>query len=284
MSLQRAFIPLCTILLAPALSMPAKSGAQLPAVSTPTKSSGSTVIEKTLTFPSPIQWQLNRDNRNVEISLTGLAWGPAFAPEIIAKASEQHLNEKADHFSERPYVIALAFEARIAEPLLDMRTRSGLVLIKDSNGNIEPPWDVSPSGLVAKDYDIHFSRGNVRTQYWNFFPVSSDQKQFLFKARSPAQTIQYFRVILKDKELIVVNATPQTPSACLQFEKIFGGSIGADSVVSLQITRQNTILSGTEQRAMLSSNAEIPPEFSRPEVVAILKEYYAGLQSKSAAS
>jgi len=38
-------------------------------------------------------------------------------------------------------------------------------------------------------------------------------------------------------------------------------------------------ISGTEQRKMLSSNAEIPPEFSRPEVVAILKEYYAGLKS-----
>ena len=38
-------------------------------------------------------------------------------------------------------------------------------------------------------------------------------------------------------------------------------------------------ISGTQQREMLSSNAEIPPEFSRPEVVAILKEYYAGLKS-----
>ena len=38
-------------------------------------------------------------------------------------------------------------------------------------------------------------------------------------------------------------------------------------------------ISGTEQRQMLSSDAEIPPEFSRPEVVAILKEYYAGLKS-----
>jgi sulfate adenylyltransferase len=37
-------------------------------------------------------------------------------------------------------------------------------------------------------------------------------------------------------------------------------------------------ISGTEQRKMLSSNAEVPPEFSRPEVVAILKEYYAGLR------
>jgi sulfate adenylyltransferase len=38
-------------------------------------------------------------------------------------------------------------------------------------------------------------------------------------------------------------------------------------------------ISGTQQREMLSSNAEIPPEFSRPEVVAILKEYYAGLKA-----
>jgi len=40
-------------------------------------------------------------------------------------------------------------------------------------------------------------------------------------------------------------------------------------------------ISGTEQRAMLSNNAEVPPEFSRPEVIAILREYYAGLKSAS---
>jgi len=34
-------------------------------------------------------------------------------------------------------------------------------------------------------------------------------------------------------------------------------------------------ISGTQQREMLSTNATIPPEFSRPEVVSILKEYYA---------
>jgi sulfate adenylyltransferase len=38
-------------------------------------------------------------------------------------------------------------------------------------------------------------------------------------------------------------------------------------------------ISGTQQREMLSTDANIPPEFSRPEVVAILKEYYAGLRS-----
>ena len=34
-------------------------------------------------------------------------------------------------------------------------------------------------------------------------------------------------------------------------------------------------ISGTEQREMLSNDADIPLEFSRPEVVAILKKYYA---------
>jgi sulfate adenylyltransferase len=40
-------------------------------------------------------------------------------------------------------------------------------------------------------------------------------------------------------------------------------------------------ISGTQQRAMLSTDADIPPEFSRPEVVAVLKEYYASLRSAS---
>jgi len=41
-------------------------------------------------------------------------------------------------------------------------------------------------------------------------------------------------------------------------------------------------ISGTQQRQMLSTDAAIPPEFSRPEVVAILKEYYAGLRAAGA--
>ena len=36
-------------------------------------------------------------------------------------------------------------------------------------------------------------------------------------------------------------------------------------------------VSGTQLRKWLSEGAEVPPEFSRPEVLAILREYYAGL-------
>jgi len=40
------------------------------------------------------------------------------------------------------------------------------------------------------------------------------------------------------------------------------------------------ILSGTLLRKMLAEGKEVPEEFSRPEVVAILREYYSGLEEK----
>ena len=39
-------------------------------------------------------------------------------------------------------------------------------------------------------------------------------------------------------------------------------------------------VSGTEQRRMLAGGEAIPPEFSRPEVVEILRQYYRGLPAK----
>jgi sulfate adenylyltransferase len=40
------------------------------------------------------------------------------------------------------------------------------------------------------------------------------------------------------------------------------------------------LVSGTKLRKMLSEDAPVPAEFSRPEVLAILREYYAGLDEK----
>ena len=40
------------------------------------------------------------------------------------------------------------------------------------------------------------------------------------------------------------------------------------------------LLSGTKLRKMLADDAPVPAEFSRPEVLAILREYYAGLDEK----
>ena len=39
-------------------------------------------------------------------------------------------------------------------------------------------------------------------------------------------------------------------------------------------------VSGTQLRQWLSEGAQVPPEFSRPEVLAILREYYAGVQAQ----
>ena len=251
MLLRRLRFPRWTTVMGLALLIYAQCGSSMFTVSAQVKSSSSRVVEKTLAFPSPVQWKLNSDNRNVGVSLTALAWGPAVAPEMIAKGSERDIKEKSEPFSERSYVIALGFQARMPTPLLDMRTRSGLVRIKDVDGNVEPPWDVTSFGLVRKDLDIHFARGDVTTQYWDFFPVPPEHKEFLFEVHSPAQSVLYFRVILRDGDLRVINSTPDLPSACLQFDKSFGGSIGADSVVSLRITRQNAVLSGTEQYAKI---------------------------------
>lgn len=42
--------------------------------------------------------------------------------------------------------------------------------------------------------------------------------------------------------------------------------------------KDRLLLSGTKLRKMLSEGADVPAEFSRPEVLAILSEYYRGLQ------
>ncbi|OGI46960.1 MAG: sulfate adenylyltransferase [Candidatus Muproteobacteria bacterium RBG_16_65_34] len=44
--------------------------------------------------------------------------------------------------------------------------------------------------------------------------------------------------------------------------------------------KDRLLLSGTKLRKMLSEDQEVPAEFSRPEVLAILRAYYAGLTEK----
>jgi sulfate adenylyltransferase len=42
--------------------------------------------------------------------------------------------------------------------------------------------------------------------------------------------------------------------------------------------KHRLLLSGTKLRKLLSEDGEVPPQFSRPEVLAILKKYYASLE------
>ncbi|HXZ49510.1 MAG TPA: sulfate adenylyltransferase, partial [Usitatibacter sp.] len=44
--------------------------------------------------------------------------------------------------------------------------------------------------------------------------------------------------------------------------------------------KDRLLVSGTKLRKWLSEGAEVPAEFSRPEVLEILRAYYAGLEEK----
>jgi len=52
------------------------------------------------------------------------------------------------------------------------------------------------------------------------------------------------------------------------------------SVSSFHGKDDRLLLSGTMVRKTLSEGGELPAEFSRPEVVKILQEYYQGLEEK----
>jgi sulfate adenylyltransferase len=43
---------------------------------------------------------------------------------------------------------------------------------------------------------------------------------------------------------------------------------------------ERLFLSGTALRKALSENGEVPAEFSRPEVLKILRDYYAGIKDE----
>jgi hypothetical protein len=69
----------------------------------------SDILEKKLDFPQPVQWKA----QGIEISLIGVAWGPANSPEMISKSHEDVHVQKAEFYPDRPYVLGLNFRARV---------------------------------------------------------------------------------------------------------------------------------------------------------------------------
>ena len=211
----------------------------------------SKVIEKTLPFPFPVQWTTN----NVEISLIHVAWGPADSPEMQSKGREKMVQEQPNFYPDRPYVLALGFQARLlgAIPMISY-TGSGLVRIKDTDGNIELPMVLTPEGFVPFSgspgvYDVHFDK-NSTTEYWDLFPAGPDQKEFLFQvfpwnARTNDPSVS-FRMIRQDGDIAIVDVSPQ-PRTCLDFEDDFAGRIGASARVKVHLVGNGASLSGTEQ-------------------------------------
>lgn len=221
------------------------------------------VLEETFPFPPPIQWKLTKVNP--EISVVGIAWGPANSPEMIAKGGEVRGQGAASFLPDRPYALAICLRVVSPKPTQPLTLElSGLVRVKDVEGNIEYPSALMPTGFAplfvipAGVNDIPM-KGNETVEHWDFFPVSPDQKEFLFQVFPPsnspivslssprsAPTIS-FRVIVKDNKFAVVNVSTGTEATSVRFTRSFTGTIGAQSAVNVQLTANGPELSGTEQ-------------------------------------
>jgi hypothetical protein len=223
-------------------------------------------LAKKLDFPSPVQWKV----QGIEISLIGVALGPANSPEMIARSREDVHVQKAEFYPDRPYVLALNFQARVPNAVSTsiIGAVSGLGLIKNVDGDIEAPMELTPSGFIPFSgspgvYDVRFDHRSSTTGYWDLFPAPADQREFLFEVFSNPNVMAgdagnsklSFKVIRKDDDFIIVNASPGAEPFCLTFNRKFTGAMGVGTGVGVkwQLARQNTTASGTEQYSRIGT-------------------------------
>jgi hypothetical protein len=214
--------------------------------------SSSKIVDTNLAFPSPVQWAAD----GAEISLMHVAWGPANSPEMLSKGRQKMGREQAAFYPDRPYVLALGFSAKsvAAVPATSYST-SGLVRVKDTDGDIEVPMVLTPDGFVPFSgspgvYDVHFDKSTT-TEYWDLFPVAPDQKEFLFqvfpwnvRANNPRLS---FKIVLRGDDIAIVNVSPQLGTSCIELRNDFAGTVGAGAHVKVHLVGKNATLSGTEQ-------------------------------------
>lgn len=243
MRLTRSRSSLWILVISLTVSMNAQSG---------TPDASSKIVEKDLTFPSPVQWATN----GAEISLLHVAWGPANSLEMLSKGRQKMVREQATFYPDRPYVLALGFSAKsaAATPTTSYST-SGLVRVTDTDGDIAVPMVLTSEGFVPFSgspgiYDVHFEQ-NMTTEYWDLFPAAPDQKEFLFQvfpgnARANNSRLS-FRIVLQGDDITIVNVSPQKRVSCMQLGNDFAGTVGASAHVKIHLVGRNATLSGTEQ-------------------------------------
>jgi hypothetical protein len=243
MQLTRSRSSLWILVISLTVSLQAQSG--------PPESS-SKIVETNPTFPSPVQWATD----SAEISLMHVAWGPANSPEILSKGRHKMVREQAIFYPDHPYVLALGFSAKSVGvvPTTSYST-SGLVRVKDTDGDIEVPMALTPEGFVPFSgcpgvYDVHFDK-NTTTEYWDLLPAASDQKEFLFRvfpgdvrANNPRLS---FRIVLRRDDIAVVNVSPQLGTSCIELRNDIAGTVGASAHVKVHLVGKNATVSGTEQ-------------------------------------
>jgi hypothetical protein len=213
-------------------------------------------LEKKFEFPSPVQWKTNGE---IEVSLIGVAWGPANSPDMISRSREDIQVQKPQFYPERSYALALQFRAKLKGGFSNiMAAGSGLGRVKNVDGDIEAPMELTPSGFVPYSgspgvFDLRFNKSDT-TEYWDLFPISPDQKTFLFQVfgasgfrPSAAAPKLSFRIVLKDGEIVVIGATPDPGIACSNLKRDFAGTVGSGTRVKLQLKSEDAKLTGTEQ-------------------------------------
>jgi hypothetical protein len=216
--------------------------------------SPSNVVEKSFAFPSPLQWKA----QEVEISLIGLAWGPAQSPEMLAKGRERMAMDKPQFFPDRPFALALHFRATVPNVVAaEQYSSSGLTMVKNIDGDQEIPQQLTSSGFTPFSGspivpDLHFNRSRI-TEFWDMFPVSPEQKEFLFQVSDfgrllrPGMASLSFRILLRDGEFTIVNTLPQPATGCSKLNQNLVGTIGANSRITVELKREGETISGTEK-------------------------------------
>jgi len=215
------------------------------------KQAGPKVVEATFPFPPPMQWKIGGNPfGEMEVSIVGLAWGPADSPQMISKGSEVHGQGAAKDYPDRPYALGICLRAVLPRPAQPQTIQlSGLVRIKNVHGDIEYPSVLAASGFAglfvvpAGVNDVPFHGGDT-AEHWDFFPVSPEQKEFLFQVIPPSHTpILSFRVRVKDNGFELTKTSPESDEH-LQFTAHYGGTVGAKSRLWFELSIVGADLSG----------------------------------------
>jgi len=209
------------------------------------------VLEEKFPFPSPAQWKMAGSGfGDMEVSVIGLAWGPADSPPMISKASDLHGQTAPKFYPDRPYALGICLRAVVPKPTQPQSIMfSGLARIKNVKGSIEYPSVLTPSGFAGLFVspggvsDLPFS-GSDTAEHWDFFPVSPEEKEFLLQVIPPMKSsLLSFRVRVKNNKLEIEKVSPDTEEQ-LQFTAHYAGTVGASTHLWFELSILGSDLSG----------------------------------------
>ena len=186
----------------------------------------------------------------MEISVVGLAWGPADSPQMISKASDVRGQGAPKLYPDRPYALGICLRVVLPKPTQPQSIMpSGLVRINNVKGSIEYPSVLTASGFAGLFVypggvtDIPLA-GSDTTEHWDFFPVSPEEKEFLLQViPSMKSPILSFRVRVKGNKLEIEKVSPENEPS-VQFTGHYGGTVGANSRLWFELSVVGSELSG----------------------------------------